>query len=55
MNDLERAAAILVCIKHTYPAVFRAFELDKVLEHMLAHNAKQENEKSPNERGYELA
>lgn len=44
MNDLEKAAAILVCIKHTYPAVFRAFELDKVLEHIIEHNVKSSSQ-----------
>lgn len=38
MNDLEKAVAILVCIKHTYPAVFKAFEMDKVLQHILDHS-----------------
>lgn len=37
MNDLEKAAAILVCIKHQYPAVFKAFEMDKVLQHIVDH------------------
>ena len=38
MNELEKAVAILVCIKHGYPAVFRAFELDKALEHLVNHS-----------------
>jgi hypothetical protein len=38
MNDLEKAVAILVCVKHTYPAVFKAFEMDKVLQHILDHS-----------------
>jgi len=37
MNDLEKAVSILVCMKHAYPATFRAHELDKVLQHLLDH------------------
>ncbi len=38
MNDLEKAVSILVCMKHEYPATFRAHELDKVLQHLLDHS-----------------
>lgn len=32
MSSLEKATAILACVKHSYPAIFHAFELDKVLD-----------------------
>lgn len=34
MDDLKRAIAILLRVKQEYPAIFRAFELDIVVEHL---------------------
>lgn len=40
MNNTQRAIRILESIKKEYPAIFRSFELDKVLELILEPNAE---------------